>query len=166
MTLFAASTTHHAVQTKEGEERSGWLRRFDHISIYLFIAGTYTPVCLAMGGAWGVSILSIVWGLALVGILLKVFAPFTPRWVTVTLYIGLGWIAAIAVKPLLENFSTGGLALLIGGGSAYTLGEVGYATKKPDLLPEYVGFHGIWHVMVMLGAGLHFAFIGTQLAGW
>lgn len=167
MTLFTASTVHHAVQTGHGEARSGWLRRFDHISIYLFIAGTYTPVSiLLIEGAWGISVLSVVWGLAVVGILLKIFAPFTPRWITVTLYIGLGWIAVVAVKPLLEQVPTNGLLLLLAGGIAYTVGAVGYATKKPDLWPKYVGFHGVWHIMVMIGAGFHFAMIGIYAAGW
>lgn len=167
MTLFTASTVHHAVQTGHGEAHSGWLRRFDHISIYLFIAGTYTPITvLAIGGAWGISILSVVWGLAFGGILLKIFAPFTPRWVTVTLYIGLGWIALVAVKPLWTQLPRMGLLLMLLGGIAYTGGAVGYATKKPDLWPKWVGFHGVWHVMVMIGAAFHFFMIGFYVAYW
>ncbi len=158
--LFSASTLHHAVQTAAGEERSGLLRRLDHVSIYLFIAGTYTPVCLlGIGGAWGVSVLSVVAGLAVIGVFVKLFAPFTPRWVTSGLYIALGWTAVVAVKPLLDTFSLAALAIMFGGGVVYTVGAVGYALKKPDLWPRVVGFHGVWHVMVLVGAALHVWFI-------
>ncbi len=157
--LFSSSTAHHAVQTAAGHERSGIMRRLDHVAIYLFIAGTYTPVCLAIGGAWGISILSVVWGVGLIGILLKLFAPFTPRWLTVALYIAMGWIAGVAVKPMLETFAWQGLLWLLAGGIVYTLGAVGYAMKKPDLWPKVVGFHGVWHVMVLVAAACHFVFM-------
>ncbi len=158
--LFAASTTHHLVQTAHGQERSGWLRRIDHISIFLFIAGTYTPVCLVgLGGAWGWSLFGVVWGLAVAGVALKLFAPFTPRWLTSLVYVLMGWVVLVGIVPVVERFAGDGLVWLVAGGVVYTLGAVGYALKKPDLWPRYVGFHGVWHLMVLAGAGLHFAFL-------
>ncbi len=158
--LLSASTAHHAVQTAAGAERSGLMRRLDHVSIFLFIAGTYTPVSvLAVPPAWGWSILGVVWGCALAGTLMKLFAPFTPRWATAGIYIAMGWIAIVGIKPLLEAFTIPDLLLLLAGGLVYTGGAVGYALKKPDLWPRWVGFHGVWHVLVLIAAGLHFAFI-------
>lgn len=158
--LLSSSTAHHAVQTAHGHERSGIMRRLDHVAIYLFIAGTYTPVTLlSFPTAWGWSIFGVVWGVALVGSILKLFAPFTPRWITAGAYVLMGWIAVVAVGPLVQEFSFRALALLLAGGIVYTVGAVGYAMKKPDLWPQWVGFHGVWHVMVLIGAGLHYAFI-------
>lgn len=158
--LFSASTAHHAIQTATGTERSGLMRRLDHVSIYLFIAGTYTPITLlALSPGWGWAIFGVVWGVALAGIILKLFAPFTPRWATSGIYIAMGWIALVGIKPLLDAFPPDALGLLLGGGVVYTVGAVGYAMKKPDLWPKVIGFHGVWHVMVLVGAGMHLAFI-------
>ena len=158
--LLSASTLHHAVQTAHGQERSGFLRRLDHVSIYLFIAGTYTPATLlALSPGWGWSIFCVVWGIAVVGIALKLWAPFAPRWVTSAVYVLMGWVAVVGIKPLLVAFPVAGLGWMFAGGVVYTVGAVGYATKKPDLWPRVVGFHGVWHVMVLVGAGLHFVFM-------
>lgn len=158
--LLSASTAHHAIQTAAGAERSGIMRRLDHVSIYLFIAGTYTPVTLlALPPGWGWSIFGVVWGIAVVGSLLKLFAPFAPRWLTSGVYVVMGWIAVVGIKPLLDAFDLAALALLFAGGVVYTVGAVGYAMKKPDLWPEIVGHHGVWHVMVLIAVGLHYAFI-------
>lgn len=157
--LFFSSTLHHAVQSAAARQRSGYLRRLDHIAIYLFIAGSYVPVTLlAMPTGWGVSIMSVVGGLALVGAGLKLFAPFTPKWVTIALYIALGWIAVIGIKPLIDAFTLGELTWLFAGGVVYTLGAFGYAKHWPDLWPQWLGAHGVWHVMVMIAAALHATF--------
>lgn len=164
ISLLSASTAHHAVQTAHGSERSGIMRRLDHVSIYLFIAGTYTPVTLlALSPGWGWSIFGVVWGVALAGVLLKLFAPFAPRWLTTATYVAMGWIAVVGIKPLLQAFSTSALLLMLAGGVVYTVGAVGYALKKPDLWPQAVGFHGVWHVLVLLGAGLHYALIAMYV---
>lgn len=76
----------------------------------------------------------------------------------------MGWIAVVAIGPMLDAFSLQGLLLLLAGGIVYTAGAVGYAMKKPDLWPQTVGFHGVWHVMVLVGAGFHFAFIWAHIA--
>jgi hemolysin III len=163
--LFSASAAHHAIQSASGRERDGWSRRLDHVSIYLFIAGTYTPFCLlALPASSGQPLLIVVASLALVGVALKMFAPFTPRWLTTSLYIALGWSAIFTVGPLLERFAPSELAWVLAGGVAYTVGAVGYATQKPDLWPQHVGFHGVWHVSVLVGAACHFVFVTRFLA--
>ncbi|MHB8603653.1 MAG: PAQR family membrane homeostasis protein TrhA [Thermoplasmatota archaeon] len=158
VTLYVASTLHHALP--HSERRDSPLRRFDHVSIYLLIMGTYAPPCLLyLPREWGWPILGAVWLFGAIGIALKIFRPFTPRWVTVALYVAMGWTVVVAVVPLRAMAGAAGLPLLLAGGIVYTLGAVMYATKKPDLWPRYVGFHGLWHVFVLVASGLHFAFI-------
>lgn len=164
MVLFSASTLHHVHQSGGAEGRSGWQRRFDHISIYLFIAGTYTAVVsLGIPTTLGFIVLGGVWLFAIVGIILKITAAFFPRWVTAGLYIAMGWMALIAIPSIVRAFDSMELILLTAGGVVYTLGAVGYAMKKPDLWPESIGFHGIWHVMVLIAAVCHYALV-YQLA--
>jgi hemolysin III len=153
--MFASSTLHH-VRAHD----AGFFRRLDHVAIYLFIAGTYTPFCLlVLPPAWGLSLLTVVGGLALVGSALKLALPFTPRWVTVAFYIALGWAAVVATVPIVETLPGWGISLLAGGGIVYTVGAVIYARQRPDPWPRVVGFHGLWHVFVLVGAALHFALV-------
>ncbi len=153
--LFSSSAFHHVVGTM-GPKWHAISRRMDHIAIFLLIAGTYTPVSLlTLGGAWGWSIFGVIWGLGLGGVILKIVTPHSPRWITVGLYLGMGWIAVVAIWPLLQNMLFAGLMWMAAGGAAYTVGAVMYARKKPDPWPMHVGFHGIWHVFVMIGAGCH-----------
>ncbi len=157
--LFTSSSLHHAIHPVSVKGRSA-LRRMDHIAIYLLIAGTYTPICLlAVPPVWGYSVLAFVWMFGLVGIILKIFTPFAPRWVTVGLYVGMGWLVVIAIKPLMDAIPPAGLWLLGGGGITYTVGAVVYAMKRPDPFPTVVGFHGFWHIFVLVAAALHFAFV-------
>ncbi len=156
--LFLSSTAHHAVPATP--ESRQVMRRIDHVAIYLLIAGSYTPVCLlAVRPAWGIPLLSVVWGLAIVGIVLKIARPFTSRWVTIALYVALGWSAVVATAEIVRVFPGRAIALLAGGGVTYTVGAFVYAVKRPNLFPKYVGFHGVWHLFVLAAAGLHFAFI-------
>lgn len=153
--MFAASALHHVVR-----KEAGWTRRLDHVSIFLFIAGTYTPFCLvALAGPWAYGLLALVWLLALGGVAMKILLPFAPRWVTVALYIALGWSALLGAKTVYDGLDARGLALLVGGGAVYTLGAVVYARKRPDPWPRAVGFHGLWHVFVLVAAGMHFAVV-------
>lgn len=161
--LFASSSFHHVV----GQFGPKWYavsRRLDHIAIFLLIAGTYTPVALLrFPPAWAWSIFGVVWGIAAAGIVLKVFRPHTHRWLTTSLYLLMGWIVVIAIWPLVQVFSLPAIALLFGGGVAYSGGAVIYARQRPDPWPEKVGFHGIWHVFVIVGAAFHVAFVGVYV---
>jgi hemolysin III len=162
--LFASSAFHHIVGSL-GPRWYAFSRRLDHIAIFLLIAGTYTPVALVgFGGAWGWSIFGVIWGFALAGTGLKIWNPHTPRWVTTAIYLVMGWVALVAVWPIVQAFTLPALALLLGGGIAYSGGAVIYATKRPDPWPDAVGFHGIWHVFVMAGAGLHAALVWLYVA--
>jgi hemolysin III len=157
--LLASSALHHAVHpaTQSGIDV---LRRLDHIAIFGLIAGTYTPVSLlGLPARWGWSIFGIVWGLFVGGVVLKVFYLSAPRWLTTALYIAMGWIVLVAVPPVLEAYGDEGLWLLAAGGVVYTVGALVYGMRRPDLFPHWMGFHGLWHLFVLVGAGLHWWFV-------
>lgn len=146
--LYAASTFYHAIPQPRAKEV---LRTLDHAAIYLLIAGTYTPFVLVnLRGGWGWALFGIVWGLAALGAALEATAKQGPKALSLTLYIGLGWMVAIAVKPLLENVPHGGLILLLLGGLCYTVGVVFFSWRR---LPYH---HAVWHVFVLSGSVCHF----------
>lgn len=156
--LYGASTIYHMLPVRESiSER---LRRIDHIMIFVFIAGTYTPVCLVpLRGVWGWTLLSIVWGLAIMGILLKVVWMNAPRWLSTIIYVIMGWVVLIAFYPLSKAVSAGGILLLVAGGVTYTVGAVIYGMEKP--LPDFklFGFHEVFHLFVMGGSLFHVLFM-------
>ncbi|MFH1765640.1 MAG: hemolysin III family protein [Gemmatimonadota bacterium] len=146
--LYLTSTLYHAVPRGRSKDL---LRRLDHSAIYLLIAGTYTPFTLgALGGAWGWSLFGVIWAIAVVGILLKLVAgPRYPR-VSSAAYVAMGWMVLVALRPLWQNVPGWGIALLICGGLAYTLGVVFY------LAPRLKYAHFIWHLFVLTGTTFHF----------
>ena len=153
--LYSFSTLYHWLP-KEAGGRYQLFRKLDHSSIYLLIAGSYTPFCLVtIRGPWGWSLFGIVWGLAVTGILIKYLNINTGRWIRTLLYVGMGWIAVIAIRPILENLSLNGLYLLVAGGLAYSIGGIFYTTKKPNF-SKHFGFHELWHIFVLVGSFLHF----------
>ena len=146
--LYSASTLYHSVRAP-GAKRV--LRVVDHSAIYLLIAGTYTPFTLVnLRGLWGWSIFAAVWGLAAMGIVLEVRGVTKKKAVGTTLYLAMGWIIVAAFRPLMASMGTGGLALLVLGGLAYTLGVVFYAWKS------LLYGHAIWHGFVLMGSVMHF----------
>ncbi len=156
--LYSASTTYHWLAlSPRGEDL---LRRLDHAAIFILIAGTYTPVCLVtLRGGWGWSLFGVIWSLALAGIALKLFFEHLPRWPTSMLYLGMGWLAVVAIAPLIRNLPLGGLMWLAAGGAFYTVAAVIYAMQRPNPLPEVFGFHEIFHLFVLAGSALHFGFM-------
>ncbi|HLF16259.1 MAG TPA: hemolysin III family protein [Candidatus Thermoplasmatota archaeon] len=157
--LLASSALHHALHPTSASGTRA-LRRLDHIAIFTLIAGTYTPVALVgVGGGWGWSIFGLIWGLAVAGTLAKVFWLDAPRWLSTALYIAMGWTVLVALPAVLRAFPGKGLLLVLAGGVAYTGGAVIYGTKRPDLWPRWLGFHGLWHLLVLVGAGAHFLFV-------
>ena len=145
--LYTASTLYHSVP---GERVKPVLRLLDHAAIFLLIAGTYTPLTLiTLHGAWGWSLFAIVWALAFAGIALEL-RRVRHRGVMAALYVGMGWVGVVAIKPLMASLPAGGLWLLFGGGIAYTLGVPFYLWKR---LPYN---HALWHAFVLLGSVLQF----------
>ncbi len=153
--LYTASALYHLLPlSPAGVTR---LRRVDHISIFLLIAGTYTPFCLlALDGSWRVGLLGLIWGLALCGILLKLLWMEAPRWLSVALYLGMGWVAVIAAPALFRAVPAGGMAWILVGAVVYSAGALVYGLKRPNPVPGVFGFHELWHLFVMAGSGCHF----------
>ena len=156
--LFGTSTIYHWVKTTPEKERA--LRKLDHISIFILIAGTYTPVFYyGLDGIWKWTMLSAIWALSLIGIVLKVFFIGVHRSVSTTFYILLGWMALIPLFKLVQSFPMGAIILMFLGGVAYTIGGVIYGTKILNFFPNKFGFHEIFHVFVSVGSVLHFIMI-------
>jgi hemolysin III len=154
--LFGASTAYHSFQ---GPRVKAVLQILDHAAIYLLIAGTYTPFTLVtLRGPWGFTLLSIVWGMALVGILFKVVMGTGWERLSTALYIVMGWIGVVAAGPLLEALDPRAIAWLVGGGLTYTLGVIFFVR---DHKPFH---HALWHLFVLGGAACHFlAVVGYVL---
>ncbi|MGE5674504.1 MAG: PAQR family membrane homeostasis protein TrhA [Mycobacterium leprae] len=152
--LYTASATYHWLNLSERVDLA--LRKVDHIMIFVLIAGSYTPFCLiALRGAWGWSIFGVIWGLTIGGLFMKLFWMQAPRWLYTGLYVAMGWLIVMAMKPLMAVLPAGFLWLLIGG-LFYTVGAVLYATKWPNPIPERFGFHEIFHLFIMAGSLAHF----------
>jgi hemolysin III len=146
--LYLVSTLYHAVR---GPRAKRLFRVLDHAAIFLLIAGTYTPVLLVfMRGPWGWTLFGLIWAMAIVGVLCKVFLPDRMRWGFIPLYIGMGWLVLIAVKPMLRSVPRELTLWLLLGGVCYTLGVIFYAWKR---LPYQ---HAIWHLFVLAGSICHF----------
>ncbi|WP_426688213.1 PAQR family membrane homeostasis protein TrhA [Rhodanobacter ginsengiterrae] len=146
--LYTASTLYHSIPLVAAKPT---LRALDHIAIYVLIAGTYTPFTLiALPGVWGWSLFAAVWTLALAGSALELGLLKRYHKLAVLLYVGMGWIGMVAFEPLSRHLQTGGTALLLAGGLAYTLGVPFYLWRR---LPYH---HALWHVFVLTGSVLHF----------
>lgn len=153
--LYLASTCYHCLNG--GVRLRIALRKLDHCSICLLIAGTYTPVCLcALGGAWGWALFGIIWALAAVGIGLALLWINCPRSLTSTVYIAMGWMAIFAIYPIWRAVGNEGLLWLLLGGVLYTAGGVLYALKWPGRNNPRFGCHEIFHVFIVLGSIAHF----------
>ncbi len=146
--LFLTSTLYHAIPVPRAKE---WLRLLDHAAIFLLIAGTYTPFTLvSLGGAWGWSLFGVVWGIAILGIVGQSTILLRIPRLELALYLGLGWVVVIALRPLIAALPPGGLVLLVGGGLSYTAGVVFFVWRR---LPYH---HAVWHLFVLVGAVFHF----------
>lgn len=161
--LYAASALYHLLPVSEAA--TARLRKLDHAMIFVLIAGTYTPVCLlALSGLWRWGLLGTVWALALGGVLLKLRRVGVRPWLTVALYLGMGWLSVAALPVLLRALPAGALIWLAAGGLVYSAGAVVYATKRPDLLPGRFGYHELWHLFVIAGSACHFWALARYVA--
>jgi hemolysin III len=163
VTLFSASAIYHLSNSSEAV--LGRLRKFDHSAIYVLIAGTYTPICINFFSGflrWG--FLSLIWGIALAGVIVKLFVINAPRWVTAGVYLVMGWMAVFVIKPMLRTMPAGALWWMLAGGLVYSIGAAIYITKKLDFFPNVFGFHEVWHIFVSLAALCHFIMIYQYIA--
>ena len=155
--LYAASTTYHTFDISA--KVNTVLKKIDHMMISVLIAGSYTPVCLiVLKGKTGIILLSIVWAIAVAGILIKAFWVYCPIWVSSVLYIGMGWTCVLAFTQILNNMSPAAFGWLLAGGIIYTAGGVIYALKLPLFNNRHKNFgsHEIFHLFVMGGSACHF----------
>jgi hemolysin III len=144
---YTASTLYHALRPPRAKQV---FKVLDHASIYLLIAGTYTPFCLvALADGDGLLICAIEWGLAIAGVAAEAFWVFRPRWVSVLVYLAMGWIIVLKIGTLFGVLSFGGTALLLAGGVCYTLGTIFYILKKVPYM------HAVWHLWVLAGSVCH-----------
>jgi hemolysin III len=163
MLLYAASTIYHGLPLGETGVRR--LRTLDHIAIYFLIAGTYTPVAMiTLQDAGGPGLLAASWDIAALGVPFKIRWLDAPVWISTGSYLGMGYLALLAVVPLSRAVGAGGLAWLAAGGVAYTIGAVIFASRRPDPFPERFGHHGLWHLLVLAGSACHYAFIAIHVA--
>ena len=149
--LYSTSTLYHSVQ---GPAKR-LMQKLDHLSIYLLIAGSYTPFCLvSLRGPWGWSLFATVWSLALIGMLQEIKPRSEARVLSLVIYAVMGWIVLVAVQPLLVALGREGFAWLASGGVLYTIGIIFFAYDS-----RFRHWHGIWHLFVMAGSLLHFVAI-------
>jgi len=149
--LYSVSTVYHSVRGRP----KVIMQKFDHLSIYLLIAGSYTPFCLVtLHGPWGWSLFGIVWGMAVIGMLQEIKPRSEARILSIVIYAVMGWIVLVAVKPLLAALGTAGFIWLATGGVMYTVGIIFFALDH-----RLRHAHGIWHLFVIAGSLLHFVAI-------
>jgi hemolysin III len=161
--MFSASAAYHLARV--GPRSALFLRKLDHAAIYILIAGSYTPVCLHFfTGFWRDGLLAIVWALAVIGIVVKLFVIRAPRWATAGIYLLMGWMSVAALREIVRTFPTGALVWLVIGGLFYTAGAIVYILKRPDPRPGIFGFHEIWHLFVIAGAFSHFVLMAAYIA--
>jgi hemolysin III len=156
--LFSVSATYHRVDWSPRGRT--WMRRMDHASIFILIAGTYTPVALlGVTGAAGDSLLLAIWCGALVGVLQSLFWVGAPKVITAGLAVAVGWTLVPYLEDARRALGVTELSLILAGGVAYTTGAIAYALKRPDLRPGVFGYHELFHALTLVGAGLHFAVV-------
>lgn len=146
--LYTSSTLYHAVTLPDLKR---FLQKLDHAAIFLLIAGTYTPFTLVnLRGGWGWTLFGVVWSIAIAGMVMELIVKKRYKRISLSLYLGLGWIVMIAIEPMMSNVDMGGLILLLVGGLFYSLGVIFYVWKT------LVYHHAIWHLFVLAGSACHF----------
>ncbi len=163
--LYAASATYHSVNVTGS--RLKLFKKIDHMMIFVLIAGTYTPVCLIiLGGELGYTLLTVVWSIAIAGMLIKAFWVTCPKWFSSLIYIAMGWVCIFVFGTLRSSLPTAAFLWLLVGGVVYTIGGVIYALKLPIFNSKHKNFgsHEIFHLFVMGGSLCHFIFMYMYVA--
>ncbi len=163
--LYGASATYHSVNLKGKALR--FFQKLDHMMIFVLIAGSYTPVCLiVLGGSLGYTLLALVWGVAIAGMLIKAFWITCPKWFSSAIYIAMGWLCLLVFGKLLRALPVSAFLWLLAGGVIYTVGGVIYALKLPLFNSRHKNFgsHEVFHLFVMAGSICHFIFMYNYVA--
>lgn len=163
--LYASSTIYHTLNVSETVNK--WLRKLDHMMIFILIAGTYTPICLiVLGDRSGFSLLALVWGIAVVGIAINLLWINCPKWFSSVIYIAMGWVCVLAFKQILDSLSGAAFGWLLAGGIIYTVGGIIYALKLPIFNSRHKNFgsHEIFHLFVMGGSFCHYMLMYNYVA--
>lgn len=156
--MFGISALYHRPNWKP--QARAMMKRFDHAAIFVLIAGTATPICwLALSDRVGSRLLAMIWTIAAIGIFQAVFWTRAPKWISIGLYMFCGWIAAPYIPEIAAALGETNLWLLLIGGLIYSVGAFIYALKRPDPIPRILGYHEIFHALVILAAILHFVVI-------
>ena len=156
--LLLASSLYHFFK-KQDNELSFW-RKMDRLAIFFMIAGSYTPVCyFFLDDSWRLPMISVQWGLVAFGLISQIFFPRAPRMIYAVIFLIMGWLVVLPMNQILESMSTVQFYLLFIGGVSFSCGAIFYAIKKPLLFPGIFSFHELFHVMVLIGAGCHYALI-------
>lgn len=156
--LYTNSTMYHSLRPVTAKRV---FKILDHSAIYFLIAATYTPYTLVtIRGTWGWGLFSIVWSGFILGTIFKVFFSSRFKWMSIAIYVSLGWCVLLAIRPIMENLASGGLILLLAGGIAYSIGALVYAKKGIRYS------HSVWHVYVLIGSMFHFASVFFYVIPW
>ena len=154
--MYSTSTIYHFIDRSKQKAKLV-MRKLDHIMIFVFVAGSYTPICLlTLKGSVGYKLLALVWSITVIGTVIKLFWITAPNWVSSLLYISMGWVAVLVLSPLTSKMPSGGIYWLVLGGILYTIGGVIYALKRPNLNDTYFGFHELFHIFILAGSLCHY----------
>ena len=163
LAVFGTSAAYHRLA--QSVRARTIMQRIDHSMIYVLIAGTYVPICLlALPPAWGIPLLSIVGGLGVLGIVIKLAAIRKLAWLGYALYLIMGWCAVVAAPALGAHLSALQIGLVVAGGLAYTIGFPVLLLRRPDPWPSVFGYHEVWHGFTVLAAALHFGAVTSLVA--
>lgn len=163
--LYGASTTYHSVNLSGTPLKI--FRKIDHMMIFVLIAGSYTPICLiVLGGKEGYTLLNIVWGIAIAGMLIKALWVTCPKWFSSVIYIAMGWVCVFVFRQLLSTLPFSAFLWLLAGGIIYTVGGIIYALKLKifNSKHEFFGSHEVFHLFCMAGSACHFIFMYLYVA--
>ena len=160
--LYSTSAAYHILPL--GHRLRSMMRRLDRSVIFVFIAGAYTPFALKlMGNAWGIPVLSVVGGMAAIGILITLAAPAAPRGIRVGLYLALGWVGVAAISKLVTALPWEALAMLVLSGILFSLGGATYATRRPDPFPRIFGYHEVFHALQLAATVLVYSVVAVYV---